>query len=49
MLVNSMPIIEWILKERDLNKHVEISDNCQLALPNTQLRHACWKGIQALR
>lgn len=31
---------KWILKSCDLNKDVEISDKCQIVLPDLQLRYA---------
>jgi hypothetical protein len=34
------PIMDWILKQCDLNKDVEIDDTCQLTLPDIQLKHA---------
>ena len=33
-------ITEWILKECDLNKDIEINDKAQLYLPDIQLRYA---------
>ena len=32
--------MDWILKQCDLNKDVEIDDTCQLTLPDIQLKHA---------
>jgi hypothetical protein len=34
------PIMEWVLKACDLNKDVEIQYNCQLTLPDIQLKYA---------
>jgi hypothetical protein len=33
-------ITEWILKECDLNRDVEINEMCQMYLPNIQLKYA---------
>jgi hypothetical protein len=33
-------IMEWILKACDLNKDVEIQNNCQMTLPDIQLKYA---------
>jgi len=35
-----LPIMDWILKQCDLNKDVEIDDTFQLTLPDIQLKHA---------
>jgi hypothetical protein len=32
--------MQWILKACDLNKDVEIQDNCQMTLPAIQLKYA---------
>jgi hypothetical protein len=32
-------ITEWILKACDVNKDIDISDNCQLVLPDIQIKH----------
>ena len=32
--------MEWVLKGCDLNKDVEIQDNCQITLPDIQLKYA---------
>ncbi|MBV9176310.1 MAG: hypothetical protein JO297_04675, partial [Nitrososphaeraceae archaeon] len=34
------PILEWTLKACDLNKDVKIQDNCQITLPDIQLKYA---------
>jgi hypothetical protein len=34
------PIMDWILKQCDLNKDVEIDDTCRLTLPDIQVKHA---------
>jgi hypothetical protein len=33
-------ITEWILKECDLNRDVEMDEMCQMYLPNIQLKYA---------
>jgi hypothetical protein len=33
-------IMQWILKPCELNKDVEIQDNCQMTLPAIQLKYA---------
>jgi hypothetical protein len=34
------PVIEWVLKQCDLNKDIEISDKAQITLPDIQLKYA---------
>ena len=35
-----LPLLNWILKQCDLNKDVEISDIAQLTFPDIQLKSA---------
>lgn len=35
------PVMEWTLKQCDLNKDIEIDEKAQLTLPDIQLKYAC--------